>query len=53
MTRTRPARHRRICFRCRPCSGFLSTTLHGTVGYFSEGMPLAYLLATVIPVSGC
>ena len=27
---------------------FLSTTLHATLGYFSEGMPLAYLIATVI-----
>ena len=27
---------------------FLSTTFHNTLGYFSEGMPLAYLLATVI-----
>ena len=33
---------------CPPVVGFLSTTLHGTVGYFSDGMPLAYLLATVI-----
>ena len=22
--------------------------IHGTIGYFSEGMPLAYLMATVI-----
>ena len=28
--------------------GFLSTTLHGTVGYFSSGWPVAYLVATVI-----
>ena len=28
--------------------GFLSTPFHDTLGYFSDGMPLAYLLATVI-----
>ena len=27
---------------------FLTTTLHGTVGYFSSGWPVAYLLATAI-----
>ena len=27
---------------------FLSTTLHDTLGYFPEGMPLAYLIATVV-----
>lgn len=27
---------------------FFSTTLHTTLGYFSEGIPLAYLLATVL-----
>ena len=32
---------------CRP-SPSLGHPLHSTVGYFSEGMPLAYLLATVI-----
>ena len=26
----------------------LSTTLHNTLGYFSDGMPLAYLIATVL-----
>ena len=31
-----------------PTLGFLSTTLHGTVGYFSSGWPVAYLAATVI-----
>ena len=31
-----------------PALGFLSTTLPGTLGYFPEGMPLAYLIATVI-----
>ena len=29
-------------------SGFLSTTFHATLGYFPEGMPLAYLIATVL-----
>ena len=29
-------------------SNLLSTTLHATLGYFPEGMPLAYLIATVI-----
>ena len=27
---------------------FLSIPIHGTIGYFSQGLPLAYLLATVI-----
>ena len=27
---------------------FLSTTFHNTIGYFPEGMPLAYLIATVV-----
>ena len=27
---------------------FLATTLHATVGYFSSGWPVAYLIATVI-----
>ena len=31
-----------------PGLGFLSTTLHGTVGYFSSGWPVAYLMATAI-----
>ena len=31
-----------------PVPGFLSTTIHGTVGYFSSGWPVAYLVATVI-----
>ena len=31
-----------------PAPIFLSTTLHGTVGYFSSGWPVAYLVATVI-----
>ena len=31
-----------------PTFGFLSTTLHGTVGYLSSGWPVAYLIATVI-----
>ena len=31
-----------------PVFGFLSTTLHATIGYFPEGMPLAYLIATVV-----
>ncbi len=31
-----------------PTLGFLTTTLHGTVGYFSSGWPVAYLVATVI-----
>ena len=32
----------------QPTPAFVSTTLHTTLGYFSEGMPLAYLLATMI-----
>ena len=28
--------------------GFLSPALHGTLGYFSSGWPLAYLIATVM-----
>ena len=28
--------------------GFLTTTLHATIGSFPEGMPLAYLIATVV-----
>ena len=28
--------------------GFLGNALHGTVGYFSSGWPVAYLIATVI-----
>ena len=31
-----------------PILGILSTTIHGTVGYFSSGWPVAYLAATVI-----
>ena len=31
-----------------PTPGFLSTPIHGAVGYFSSGWPLAYLIATVI-----
>ena len=31
-----------------PVPAFLSTTLHGTVGYFSSGWPVAYLVATVV-----
>ena len=31
-----------------PVLGFLADTFHGTVGYFSSGWPLAYLVATVI-----
>ena len=31
-----------------PLPTFLTTTLHGTVGYFSSGWPVAYLIATVI-----
>ena len=31
-----------------PAPGLLSTTLHGTLGYFPESMPLAYLIATVV-----
>ena len=31
-----------------PAPPFLSTTLYGTVGYFSSGWPMAYLVATVI-----
>ena len=27
---------------------FLTAGLHGTIGYFPEGMPLAYLIATVV-----
>jgi hypothetical protein len=27
---------------------FLSTAIHGTVGYFSSGWPVAYLIATVV-----
>ena len=27
---------------------FLMTAFHNTIGYFPEGMPLAYLLATVV-----
>ena len=34
--------------RPSPIFGFLSPALHSTLDYFSEGMPLAYLLATVI-----
>ena len=31
-----------------PVPGFLSNVAYGTVGYFSSGWPLAYLVATVI-----
>ena len=31
-----------------PPSVLLSATLHNTLGYFPEGMPLAYLIATVV-----
>ena len=31
-----------------PAATFLSSTLHGTLGCFPEGMPLAYLIATVV-----
>ena len=31
-----------------PAPTFLSTTLPSTLGYFPEGMPLAYLIATVV-----
>ena len=34
--------------RLSPALGFLSTSLHGTLGCFSEGLPLAYLVATVV-----
>ena len=34
--------------RPSPAITFLSTTFHGTVGYFSSGWPVAYLVATVI-----
>ena len=33
---------------CCSCLGLLSTTLPGTVGLFSSGWPVAYLIATVI-----
>ena len=32
----------------RPTPTFFATTLHNTAGYFSEGMPLAYLVATFV-----
>ena len=35
-----------------PSLGFLSTALHGASGYFPEGMPLAYLIATVVTALG-
>lgn len=35
-------------FRSPPVVGFLGGSIRTTLGYFSEGMPLAYLLATVI-----
>ena len=31
-----------------PIPTFVSATLHNTFGYFPEGMPLAYLVATVV-----
>jgi hypothetical protein len=31
-----------------PTSTFLSTTLHGSIGFLSSGWPVAYLVATVI-----
>ena len=31
-----------------PTPAFLSTSLHGTLGWFSSGWPVAYLVATVI-----
>ena len=31
-----------------PVLGFLGNATHGTVGYFSSGWPLAYLVATAI-----
>ena len=31
-----------------PLLGFLGNAIHGTVGYFSSGWPVAYLMATVI-----
>ena len=31
-----------------PGLGFFSTILHGTIGCFPEGMPVAYLIATVV-----
>ena len=31
-----------------PISGSLSNIVHGTINYFPEGMPLAYLIATVV-----
>ena len=31
-----------------PTLAFLGNTIHGTVGYFSSGWPVAYLVATVI-----
>ena len=31
-----------------PHFSFLGNTMHGTVGYFSSGWPVAYLVATVI-----
>ena len=31
-----------------PAPTLLATTLHTTLGYFPEGMPLAYLIATVV-----
>ena len=35
-----------------PGIGFLSPSLFGTSGYFSEGLPLAYLVATVVMALG-
>jgi hypothetical protein len=31
-----------------PAPAFVSTTLHSTLGFFSSGWPLAYLIATVV-----
>ena len=47
MTRS-PAAVSRPPLGDRPLPTFLTTALHGTVGYFPEGMPLAYLVATVM-----
>ena len=33
---------------CSPIQGLLSSILHSPIGYFPEGVPLAYLIATVV-----
>ena len=43
LPRTNPSRR-----AARPVLQFLGNAIHGTIGYFSQGMPLAYLMATVV-----